>query len=78
MLVFQTALLLFIVKKTMAKTRIALRDILQQIRTAKISFDNGDLANLDTALIKAENLLICFMIQNFSKEGQPPSPKKKD
>ena len=70
MLVFQTALLLFIVKKTMAKTRIALRDILQQIRTAKISFDNGDLANLDTALIKAENLLICFMIQGPPKESK--------
>ena len=70
MLVFQTALLLLIVKKTMAKTRIALRDILQQIRTAKISFDNGDLANLDTALIKAENLLICFMIQGPPKESK--------
>jgi hypothetical protein len=52
----------------MRKTRIALRDILQQIRTAKISFDKGDLASLDTALIKAENLLICFIIQGPPKE----------
>ena len=52
----------------MAKTRIALRDILKQIRSAKISFDKGDLSSLDTALIKAENLLICFMIQGPPKE----------
>lgn len=61
-------LLSFIVKRTMAKTRIVLRDILKQIRTAKISFDKGDLASLDIALIKAENLLICFMIQGPPKE----------
>jgi len=52
----------------MAKTRIELRDILRQIRTAKISFDKGDLSNLDAALIKAENFLICFMIQGPPKK----------